>query len=253
MKYIYGPVPSWRLGRSLGIDLISDSKACNFDCVYCQLGNFTAAHCQRKVFNSTADILKEFDSLDLSKLSIDYITFSGMGEPTLALNIAEVAREIKKRTKIPIALLTNSTFLYDEQVRKDLVDVDKIIAKMDAPSNEVLKLVSQPVPNVSFETILDGIKKTKQQYPAKLALQIMLVPQNIKSAADLAKLAKGIKPIEVALNTPLRKSAVAPISKAEMAEVKKLFSPLKIISVYDQTPVSSKPLDEKDVLKRRPD
>ncbi len=252
MKYIYGPVPSWRLGKSLGIDLISENKICSFDCVYCQLGELDAGECPRKVFNPTADILKEFDSLDLSKLSIDYITFSGMGEPTLALNIGEVAAEIKKRTKIPIALLTNATLLWDEAVRKDLANIDKIIAKLDASNDEVLKIVNQSTASVSFEKIIEGIRKTKQQYPNKLALQMMFVPQNIKYAGDLAKLAKEISPIEVALNTPLRKSAVAPISKVKMEKVKKLFSPLKIISVYDQSPVSSQPLDEKDVLKRRP-
>lgn len=253
MKYIYGPVPSWRLGRSLGIDLISEVKACTFDCVYCQLGNLSALECERKVFNPTQSILQEFDSLHLNQLEIDYITFSGMGEPTLALNIAEVAREIKKRTKIPIALLTNSTLLHDEAVRKDLINIDKIIAKLDAPNDEILKLTNQSAANINFTNIIEGIKKAQVQYPDKLALQIMFVPQNIKFAANLAKLAKEIDPIEVALNTPLRKSQAAPISKEEMEEIKPLFSPLKVISVYDQPPVSSQPLDEKDVLRRRPE
>lgn len=251
MKYIYGPVPSWRLGSSLGIDLISGDKACTFDCGYCQIGPAKPVSVERKIFVPTAGIIKEFDSLP-KELYIDYITFSGRGEPTLASNLAEVAEAIKKRSDIPIALLTNSTMLNDLGVIKDLSRIDLILAKLDAASAEVFKDMNSPSPEISFERVVGGIKLAKKNYPEKLALQVMFSRKNKKEASAIARLAKEISPIKVFVGTPVRESASVPLDEEEIAEIEKLFKPLKTVTVYSGKKINVKPISEDATLKRRP-
>jgi len=250
MKYIYGPVPSWRLGKSLGVDLISGDKTCTFDCIYCQLGKTKRHIIKRGIFLSTSEIIKELESLP--ELEIDYITLSGTGEPTLATNLGEVISEIKKRFKNRIAVLTNSSLMYDPQVRKELSQADLVVAKLDAPNEKIFKIVNQPTNGVTLHMIVEGIKKFNEEYPLKLALQIMLVPQNKEYAADLATLAKEIKPVEVEINTPLRPCPVKPLPPDELTKIKELFKPLKVYSVYDVERPEAKPMDLKETLKRRP-
>ncbi|OGC04309.1 hypothetical protein A2276_06890 [candidate division WOR-1 bacterium RIFOXYA12_FULL_43_27] len=254
MKYIYGPVPSWRLGSSLGIDLISGEKYCTFGCNYCQLGPSPAgkrASLIRKVFIPTAEIIKEFDSLP-KELYIDYITFSGSGEPTLASNLAEVAGEIKKRSKVPIALLTNSSLLQDPGVRRDLAQIDLILAKLDASNAKVFNKVNHPVPGIVFERIVEGIKAVKALYPEKLALQVMFSPVNKEDAEGIARLSKEIGPIKVFIGTPVRESADRPLGEKELGEIEKLFKPLKTVTVYSGKRPETSPLNEAETLKRRP-
>ena len=250
MKYIYGPVSSWRLGKSLGIDLISGDKSCSFDCIYCQLGKTITYVTERQIFAPTAQVLQEFDSLP--KLNIDYVTFSGCGEPTLAANLGEVISEIKKRTKTRIAVLTNSSLMRDPEVRKELGLADLISAKLDAPDEKIFKIINRPVKALSFQDIIEGIKEFNKEFPGRLALQIMFVPENKDSASKLADLAKEIKPAEVHINTPLRPSATKPLSKEELLKIKALFSPLKAYCVYDVEMPEVKPLDFKETIKRRP-
>jgi wyosine [tRNA(Phe)-imidazoG37] synthetase (radical SAM superfamily) len=250
MKYIYGPVPSWRLGRSLGIDLISGDKSCTFDCIYCQLGKTVRHIIKRQVFIPTAAVIAEFDKLP--PLEIDYITLSGTGEPTLASNLGEVISAIKQRSKHEIAVLTNSSLMHDLQVRKELGQADLVVAKLDAPNEEVFNAVNKPTNGFTLRMVVDGIKKFNQEYPGKLALQIMFVPQNKDYARDLAELAKAIGPVEVQINTPLRPCPVKPLSPEEISKIKDLFKPLKVYSVYDVERPETKPMDERDVKKRRP-
>lgn len=250
MKYIYGPVPSWRLGRSLGIDLISGDKACSFDCIYCQLGRTIRHIIKRQKFVPTAAVLAEFDALP--KVGIDYITFSGTGEPTLAANLGEVISEIKKRFKTPVAVLTNSSLMHDPQVRKELSLADLVVAKLDAPNEDIFRIVNRPTNGINFQMIVQGITKFNAEYPGKLALQMMFVPQNKDYAVQMADIAKKIKPIEVEVNTPLRPSPVKPLSKEELLKIKDLFKPLKVYCVYDVKKPEVKPLDIVQMKKRRP-
>lgn len=250
MKYIYGPVPSWRLGRSLGVDLISGEKGCTFDCIYCQLGKTVRHIIKRGVFVPTSRIIKELESLP--ELGIDYITLSGCGEPTLAANLGEVISEIKKRFKQPVAVLTNSSLMHDRQVRKELSQADLVVAKLDAPNEELFRAVNWPTNGITLNLVVSGIKRFQEEYPGKLALQIMFVPQNKDRAAELAELAKEIKPVEVQINTPLRPSPVKPLPPEELAKIKELFRPLKVYSVYDVERPETRPMDEIETKKRRP-
>ncbi len=249
MKYVYGPVPSWRLGRSLGVDLISGEHTCSFNCLYCQLGETKNKTKQRKVFNSTKDIIKDIEQLP--EVEFDYITLSGTGEPSLGLNLGEVVQELKKRFKKPVAILTNSTLMTDPKVRRELSNCDLVIAKLDAPDESLLQAINRPV-DVALSHIIDGIERFNREYPGKLALQIMFVGQNKRRAAQLAKLAKEINPVEVQINTPLRPCGSKPLSKKEIDKIKKLFDPLKVSSVYDADKVIVKALEEEQTKKRRP-
>jgi len=250
MRYIYGPVPSWRLGKSLGVDLISAEKTCSFDCIYCQLGETVRHIVKRQLFVPTSEIVKELESLP--QLQLDYITLSGTGEPTLAANLGEVISEIKKRFKQPVAVLTNSSLMHEKKVGRELSLADLVVAKLDAPNEDLFQSINRPTNGITLGLIIDGIKSFHEEYPGKLALQIMFISQNKNHAADLARLAKQMRPVEVQINTPLRPSPVKPLPPEELEKIKKIFKPLSVYSVYDVERPETKPMDLKETLKRRP-
>lgn len=230
---VYGPVSSRRLGRSLGIDPVhtGGAKACSFDCVYCQAGRKAATIAKRKTFIPTRDILEEIKSLP--PLKIDYITFSGAGEPTLAKNLGEIIKGVKRLRKEKIAVLTNSSLLSEKDVRRDLSLADFVAAKLDAYSAGLFKKIDNPAKKIKLKNILKGIKKFKSNFKGKFALQLMFIPQNKKYAKELAALAREIAPDEVYINTPLRPSAVKPLTKTEIREIKKHFRGMLVTTVYE--------------------
>ena len=187
----------------------------------------------------------------LPPLKIDYITFSGIGEPTLAGNLGEMIKAIKKTRKERIAVLTNSSLMHRGDVRKDLFLADFIVAKLDAPSQNIFERVNQPIKTIKFDSIIEALKDFKSSYLGKLALQIMFLGQNKKYAPEIAKIAKEINPDEVQLNTPLRPCRVKPLPKQELDEIKKYFEGLKVISVYEAKIQKVKPVSGEDTLKRR--
>ncbi|HEO63833.1 MAG TPA: radical SAM protein, partial [Candidatus Omnitrophica bacterium] len=246
-KYIYGPVSSWRLGSSLGIDLISqDNKICSFDCIYCQISEPSALSVERKVFIPTVDIVQEIDSLPQG-LDIDYATFSGCGEPTLALNIAEVNLKAKEILKVSTALLTNSSLLSRDDLRNDISGVDFVVAKLDAYDDASLSRINRPHKNLNFKNILDGIRLFRAQYKGKLGIQIMFTKENRDRAKVIAELVLSFSPDEVQLNTPLRESKTAPLSKDDMQRVEKFFKDFNVVSVYDKRKKDTVPLDKTEI------
>ena len=249
-KYIYGPVPSWRLGSSLGIDPLSnDGKVCTFNCMYCQLGETRFLTDERKIFVPTVEVIDELDSLP--NLKIDYITFSGTGEPTLAKNLGQMIKAIKKIRNEKIAVLTNSSLLNKEDVRQDLLPADFVIAKLDAGFQEAFETINKPLKTIKFSTVLKGIKDFKSIYAGKLALQIMFIDENRKQAKEIAKIAQEINPAEVQINTPLRPCKSKPLSEAEIDVIESYFSGLNVISVYKAEKKKIKPISSEDTLRRR--
>ncbi|MBU0683613.1 MAG: radical SAM protein [Candidatus Omnitrophota bacterium] len=249
-KYIYGPVPSWRLGSSLGIDPLSlNEKVCTFDCAYCQIRKTNLLTDERDVFVRVSDIVKEIDSLP--RLKIDYMTFSGTGEPTLAKNLGQMIKALKKIRNEKIAVLTNSSLMYRKDVQEDLFAADFVVAKLDAATQNVFELVNQPIRTIKIDIIIKAIKDFKSCYHGKLALQIMFVAENKKSAKEIAEIAREIKPEEVQLNTPLRPCRVKPVTKAEMNGIKEDFIGLNVVSVYDVKKKTVRPISSSDTLKRR--
>jgi len=249
-KYIYGPVSSWRLGSSLGIDLLSqEDKICNFDCVYCQLGTTKKHTVERKIYVPIKEVIEELERLPAAQ--IDYITFSGRGEPTLAANLGEAIKAIKLIRKIPVAVLTNSSLMYREDVQRDLFLSDLVVAKLDTHSQKIFELVNQPIKDIKLDTVIQAIKEFKSNYSGKLALQIMFVEENKKYALEIAQIAKEINPDEVQLNTPLRPCKVKPLPKEDLDEIRKYFEGLKVISVYEAKIREVTPISTEDTLKRR--
>ncbi|UCB57244.1 MAG: radical SAM protein [Candidatus Omnitrophota bacterium] len=249
-KYIYGPVPSWRLGESLGIDLLSGkNKPCSFDCIYCQLGKTYPRTLKRKLYVPTEKIIEEIKALP--DIHIDYITFSGRGEATLASNLGEAIKALRRLRREPIAVLTNACLLNDKKVREELALADLVALKLDAPSQGLLNSINQPARRVKFAAILEGIKEFRKEYRGKLALQIMFVRGNASFAEDIAKLARDIRPDEVQINTPRRRSPVKPLSRSAILKIKKAFSGMNVISVYDAKHKKTRPLSAKDTRRRR--
>ena len=249
-NYIYGPVPSWRLGSSLGIDPLSQGKkVCTFNCIYCQIGKTDILTDKRSVFVKVSDIVEEIDSLP--PLEIDYMTFSGTGEPTLAKNLGQMIKALKKIRNDKIAVLTNSSLMHRKDVQEDLCAADFIVAKLDATTQSVLESVNKPVTTVEVDTIIKAIKEFKNCYSGKLALQIMFMAENKKHAKEIAEIARGINPDEVQLNTPLRPCEINPVTKSEMDIIKEYFIGLNLVSVYDAVKKTVKPISSDDTLKRR--
>lgn len=233
-KYIYGPVSSWRLGVSLGVDIISKrEKVCSFDCIYCQVGETDILTNKRQVFVSTNEVIGEVG--DLKEIKIDYITFSGRGEPTLASNLGEVIREIKKIRKDKIAVITDSSLIDREDVRKDLSLADLVMAKLDACREEIFNKINRPLKGITFDKIIKGMKIFKSGFKGRLTLQIMFIDENRSCAKELARIAREIGPDEIQLNTPLRPCGVKPLSREDLNVLRGYFKGMNVISVYDKS------------------
>ncbi len=249
-KYVYGPVFSWRLGRSLGIDPLSQrDKVCSFDCVYCQIGRTKILTKKREVFVSAKKIIEEINSIP--NLNVDYVTFSGRGEPTLAKNLGKMIRLVKKTRKEKVAVITNASLLWDKDVRKDLYGADFVIAKLDASSERVFKRVNCPAEGLEFAKVLGGIKNFLSEYRGKLALQIMFIKENEKHAKEIARLARNIGAAEVEINTPLRPCAVKPLTRSKIKKIEKYFKGQNVKSVYKSRKRKVKPISSKETLRRR--
>ncbi len=249
-KYIYGPVSSWRVGSSLGIDLLSQKdKICSYDCVYCQLGKTRTITAARKVYAPEEDILKEVETL--SHISIDYITFSGRGEPTLAENLGSLISSIRKIRRESIAVITNSSLIDRKDVRNELSQADFVIAKLDASSRESFINVNQPCEGIEYEAVITGMKEFRKHFKGKLALQVMFIRENLKEAEKIAGIAHDISPDEVQINTPLRPCGIDPLGEEELSEIKSYFKGLNAISVYESRKKYVKAISGADTLKRR--
>jgi len=251
MKSVYGPVASWRLGKSLGIDLIcSEEKICSFNCIYCQLEKTKKITDQKDTFISIKTVRKELQNA-LKKTSPDVITLSGTGEPTLAENIDKAIQMIRELSDLPLAILTNSTLFNDESVRENLRKIDIIVAKLDAPNQEIFEKINRPASTVTFEKTFNGIKKLRKEFCGKFALQIMFMNENKEYAFELAELAREINPDEVEINTPLRPCPVKPLTEKELNEIEKEFDGLNTLSVYNSPKPKTNPLDKIELFKRR--
>ena len=200
---VYGPVQSWRLGKSLGIDLLCIDSICSFECVYCQLGKINRVTFERDVFIPTDRLIIDLMASEWNKS--DVITFSGSGEPTLAKNLGKAIARVKAVTGKPVAVLTNSTLLGSVEVRREIALADKIFCKLDAWSEDVLRRVDRPHREITLRSIVDGIVALRGEFKGFLAIQTMLLRRpNENDLRDFAKILNKIKPDEIQLNLPTR-------------------------------------------------
>jgi len=250
-RVVYGPVPSWRLGRSLGVDMVSQAdKTCSFDCAYCQLGRTEHHTATRDEFVSVSRLVKEL--AELPSLELDYVTFSGTAEPTLAANLGEAIAAVKERLPTPVAVLTNASLMDNEDVRLALSRADEVVAKLDAPTEELLVAVNRPVVGITLQRILHGLHAFREEYAGRFALQMMFYRANRGQGQALAALARELHPDEVELNTPLRPCAVDPLPPEALARIKQSFTGLPAVSVYEASRPTVRALDARETRRRRP-
>lgn len=250
-KYIYGPVPSWRLGSSLGIDLLSQkTKICTYDCTYCQLGPTRTYSDTRHLYVHVEDVLKELESLP-PDLSINFLTFSGRGEPTLASNLGTAINAVKAIRPESVAVITNSSLMEHKAVRDELFGADLVLAKLDAFSDETFATMNRPARTIRFKNVVKGLLQFKTDFKGKLALQIMFTKENKNYGEQIASLARKIAPDEIQLNTPLRPCPVLPLSEEELLDIKAFFAGCNVISVYESHKIPVEPISNADTLKRR--
>ncbi len=225
--HIYGPVPSRRLGFSLGIDIIP-FKTCSLNCIYCQLGPTTKKIIHRKEYLSSSEILSQIKKNLSSGQRIDYITFSGSGEPTLNKTLGKLIREIRKITSIPVAVLTNSTLLSQKSTRNAFMDADLVVPSLDAATQEIFIKVNRPHSSLKLEEIIKGLRKFRQEFKGSIWLEIMLVKGVNDSPSHIRKLKEAIaeiKPEKVQLNTVIRPPAeknARPLSLKDLEKIKNI-------------------------------
>ena len=174
-KYVFGPVPSRRLGRSLGVNNIP-RKYCSYSCIYCQIGRTTNLEVNRKEFYPPSEIIDEV-IYAVSKLEsdIDYITIVPDGEPTLDINLGVLAESINMELEVPLAILTNSSLIYRKDVREDLMPFDLVSLKIDAVSERIWKVINRPHPELKIERILKGIVDFSHEFKGKIITETMLI------------------------------------------------------------------------------
>ncbi len=201
---IYGPVKSWRFGNSLGIDLLLVDSICSFNCIYCQLGDIHQVIDEQKIFVPTERVIAELDRVEMK--SVDIVTFSGNGEPTLALNIGEVIEHFHHHHSKPSLVLTNATWLHDAATRARLRHASIVDCKLDATSNEMLRKYNRAAPGITIDRIVAGIKAMRNEpgFTGKVTIQCMFMPMNKGEVHRLAEIIREIQPAEVQLNTPRR-------------------------------------------------
>ncbi len=182
-------------------------KTCSFDCIYCQLGRTTRKTIERREHVPVHEILSQLeDALSLARKT-DCVTLSGSGEPTLNSGIRDLLREIKRMTSIPVAVLTNGSLLYDEEVRRDLLSADIVLPSLDAVRKETFELVNRPHRSLEIDQIVKGLKSFSRDFSGKLWLEVMLVKAINDTMADMAQMKRVISAVEpdrVQLNTVAR-------------------------------------------------
>ena len=227
-RYIYGPVPSRRLGRSLGIDLVP-FKTCTYDCVYCHLGRTTNKTLERKQYVAVEKVMAELEQKLSEKDIPDYISLAGSGEPTLNSGIGDLIGRIKAMTNIPVAVLTNGSLLWMSEVQDALMAADLVLPSLDAGDEYLFRYVNRPHEDISFEQMVDGLAAFAKCFSGEIWLEVLLlagVTGMPSEAKKIAAFAKRIGASRVQLNTASRPPAEDfsfPLSTEKMLVLKDFF------------------------------
>lgn len=239
-RYIFGPVPSRRLGISLGVDLIPP-KTCSYNCIYCESGKTTNLTVERREYVPLNDVLKELDSVLKTHPRLDFVTYSGSGEPTLYSRISEVTRFVKENyPEYKTALLTNGSLFHDEKVRRDCLDIDVVIPSLDCAGETEFKKVDRPHHSLSAAVVNEGIAKFRTEYTGQIWLEIFIVPGINDTDEEIGRIndwiAK-IRPDKIQLNTLDRPGAVDWIRPADDIRMQEIAGKLR----HDNIEIAGKP------------
>ena len=233
-KYLFGPVPSRRLGISLGVDLVP-KKVCSLNCVYCEVGRTTKLTTERIEYILYDKVTSELEHYFANNPNPDYITFSGSGEPTLNSKIGDVLQFIKqKNPDIPVAVLTNGTLLYDKKVRNELMDANVVLPSLDAATEITFQKINRPAPKLTVEKYVQGLIDFSNEFSGQIWLEVFIIPgynDNIDDLKALKKAFKDIKPDYIQLNTLDRPGTVADIHAASHEDLKKIVDYWKLDNV----------------------
>jgi wyosine [tRNA(Phe)-imidazoG37] synthetase (radical SAM superfamily) len=232
MTYVYGPVPSRRLGRSLGVDPIP-LKTCNWNCVYCQLGYTAPLTAERRDYAPPDEIVREtLAALEAHAGAVDWITFVGSGEPTLHASLGRMIREVKARTAVPVAVITNGSLLHRPDVRGDLLPADAVLPTLDAGTEDLYLRINRPLPEFTFARLVEGLVAFRAEYRGRLWVEVMLVKglnDSEEALSDIAAVLRRVGPDEVHLNVPVRPPAepwVEPPDEAGLARARRILGPV---------------------------
>ena len=224
-KYLFGPVPSRRLGMSLGVDLVP-KKVCSLDCVYCEVGKTTKLTIDRKEYIKFNRIKEELIHYFNNNIDPDYITFSGSGEPTLNVRIGEILQFIKQnKPDIPVAVLTNGTMFFDKNVRNAIKYANVVLPSLDAATESVFKRINRPPIDLGIDKYIQGLIDFRKEFKGKIWLEIFILPGYNDSENELRELKKvilKIKPNSVQLNTLDRPGTVSNLRGATKEEMQRV-------------------------------
>ena len=259
-SHVFGPVPSRRLGRSLGIDLVP-LKTCPYDCVYCQLPRTTCKTVERREWVSLESVWKELEQKLVSRP--DYVTFSGSGEPTLHIGIGEIITRLKKVLEVPVAVITNGSLLWQADVRRSLLLADLVIPSLDVASENLFNSVNRPHHSLNFHQMVEGLVTFRNDFPGKYWLEIFFVKGINTAPEDIERLAgiiRRIGPDRVQLNTVVRppvESFARPVPDAALKELAlKLGENVEIIATRKPATKPDKPIaglaELLEMMRRRP-
>jgi len=227
-RHVYGPVPSHRLGRSLGVDLVP-FKTCAYNCIYCQLGRTTDLTITRREYVPVDEILIQLREKLRTGPTPDYVSLAGSGEPTLHARIGELIAGIKRLTRIPVAVLTNGSLLSMRDIQDALMEADLVLPSLDAGDADLFRLVNRPHAQIEFDAMVDGLAVFRERFTKPVWLEVMLLAgiTGIRAEVEkIAALARRIRPERVQINTITRppcEEFAYPVSPDVMAAFARLF------------------------------
>ncbi|MBP7216694.1 MAG: radical SAM protein [Candidatus Omnitrophica bacterium] len=231
MKFIYGPVTSRRLGKSLGVSLIPH-KTCNFDCIYCQLGPTSSLATERKEYVAIASITEELKNWFLyhaqEAKALDYVTISGAGEPTLNVKIEEIIAFIKRATSVPVAVISNAALFAQQDVRRAVAKADLLVPSLDAVDPAIFKAIDQPHDSIDLKGIIAGLIELRKEFAGQIWLEVMLVEgvnDSLEHIRQLKDVVEKINPDKIQLNSPVRTTSqrqLRAVSSSKLIAIKEL-------------------------------
>jgi len=249
-QYLFGPVPSRRLGRSLGVDLMPH-KTCSLDCVYCECGKTTHLTLTQKEYVPVDRLQEELHSFLKNEPELDVVTFSGAGEPTLHSGLADIIQFINGRfPKYKTALLTNGTLFYQQSVRAQVTGIDLVIASVDAASEAIFRQINRPHPQLNLSAVLDGLFALRKEFSGRLWVEVFLVP-GLNDGADevrrIQEVVDRLRPDRVQLNTldrPGTEKWVEPLDREGMARIAACIHKTELIAPLSAAPCSGGALED---------
>lgn len=251
-NYIFGPVPSRRLGMSLGVDLVPH-KVCSLDCVYCECGPTTKLTIDRKEYIPYDKVTQELAHYFANNPEPDYITFSGSGEPTLNARIGDVLKFIKeKKLNVPVAVLTNGTLFSELQVRYELLDADLVLPSLDSATDFSFRKINRPYHKLNVTRYIEGLSDFRNEYNGKIWLEVLIIPGYNDSKENLSILKEAflkIRPDLIQLNTLDRPGTIDDFRAATRSELKRIIGFWKL----DNVEIIAAPIDRKKILSYRKD